>query len=83
MKLRGVAIVFTACILAAAAPAEARRASRRGAEPPPPPAAVYAPPATLLPFAPMRPPQVWGADGYRYDAPPAGAPFGVAPSGGY
>lgn len=81
MKLRGLAIVTTACVLAATVPAEARRASRRGAEPPPP-AAVYAPPATLLPFAPMRPPQVFGADGYRYD-PPAGAPFGLAPGGGY
>jgi hypothetical protein len=70
-----LAIVFSAGALVAAAPAQAKRSSHRPAYAPPPAAPVYAAPA-----APARSAPVWGADGYRFDPPAAGA-FAPSPFG--
>lgn len=82
MKFGAIAIVaLTGALIVAlsgAAPAQAER-SRRPVYGPPP-AAVSVPPGYAAPIAPVRPPQVWGADGYRFDAPGA-VPLAPSPYG--
>jgi hypothetical protein len=83
MRVGAISIVALAGALIVAlsgvAPAQAER-SRRPVYGPPP-ASLNVPPGYAAPIAPARPPQVWGANGYRFDAPAGAVPVAPSPYG--